>query len=150
MARRSRYLIPALGALLVLAGIAAHFLTAPERILEAVRIVDEDNRPVVEIDFAVPVRQEGVIPETGVGALVQVKLRTPVIAGGERNEYLGRASLIGGDRRVPLTDVAYEAQVPGGPLLTLRFERPVRFHLDERDGRTRLRLVIEEAPPGAG
>ncbi len=149
MAERSRYLIPALGALLVLAGAAAHFLTAPERILEGVHIRDEGGRPLVEIHFTVPVRQEGVIPESGMGALVQVKLRTPLVAAAHHDEYLGRAGIVGGDRRVPLTDVAYEARVPGGPLLTLRFERPVRFRLGDRDDRTRLRLLIEEAPADA-
>ncbi len=150
MAALQRYLVPTLAVLLILAGLAAHYLTAPERILEAVRVVEEDGRTVVEVDFAVPVRQEGVLPESGHGALVQIKLRTVALAGGERNEYLGRGALAGSSRRVPLTDVAYEAQVPGGPLLTLRFERPVHFRLDQRDGRKTLRLLVQGAAEGEG
>ena len=139
-----RYWVPVIAVLLILAGVVTHFFTAPERVLEAVRVVEEGGYAVVEVDFTVPVRQEGVLPEQGPSALVQIKLRTVALAGDDRNEYLGRGALSGVSRRVPLTDVAYEAQVPGGPLLTLRFERPVHFRLDPADGRNRLRFIVED------
>ncbi len=143
-----RYWVPIAAVALILAGILSHFFTVPDRLLEAVRIIEEEGRAVVEVDFTVPVRQEGLLPERGPSALIQIKLRTVTLGEGERNEYLGRGALSGVNRRVPLTDVAYEAQVPGGPLLTLRFERPVHFRLEPAADRERLRLVIEEPAVG--
>ncbi|GEM_PF-5237644 len=145
-----RYGVPIAAVVLILAGILSHFFTVPDRLLEAVRIIEEEGQAVVEVDFTVPVRQEGLLPEQGPSTLVQIKLRTVALAGNDRNEYLGRGALRGVSRRVPLTDVAYEAQVPGGPLLTLRFERPVHFRLDPADGRKRLRLIVEEPAIGEG
>jgi len=108
--------------------------TAPDKVLEDVLVFDEGNRVVLQVKFAVGVRYENHFP-TGRTDFVQIKLREVSFGGSKKNEYIGGESILPGFvEKVPILDVAYEPNVPGGPFLSLRFKEPVTVQVTEDAG----------------
>ena len=106
-------------------------LRSPDRILHDVLVEEEAGELVLQVKFNIPVRYEDHMPASR-GNLVQIKVRPVSFSDTVKNEYLGSESILPGFMaKVPITDVAYEGDVPGGPLLTLRFSQPVTFQISE-------------------
>lgn len=106
-------------------------LRAPDHILDDVLVEEEGGKLVLQIKFNIPIRYEDHMPARH-GNLVQIKVRPVSFSDTVKNEYLGSESILPGFMaKVPITDVAYEGDVPGGPLLTLRFSQPVTYEISE-------------------
>lgn len=106
-------------------------LRPPGQVLDDILVFGEGSRAVIQVRFSIPVRYENHVPEKE-GEVLQIKVRTVSISGGDTREYRGRESLLRGfAEQVPLIDVAYEGDVPGGPFLTLRFSKPVKYQVRE-------------------
>lgn len=104
---------------------------APDRILQDVFVYDEGNRSILQVKFNVPVRYESHIPESR-GRVLNIKLRVVAFSGTERNDYIDESTIVPGFmEKVPVTDIAYEGDVPGGPMLSVRFSEPVQFSIAE-------------------
>ena len=122
-------LVGTIAVLAILSGL--QMLRAPDRILEDVLVSDEKDHLQLQIKFGMPVRYEDHFP-AGNGSLVQVKVRPVSLTDTAKNEYLGSESILPGFMAlVPVTDIAYEGNVPGGPFLTVRFREPVSFKISE-------------------
>ena len=105
-------------------------LRTPDRAMEDLLVFEEGDRIVLQVKFGVPVRYESHYPPSE-GDFVQVKLRTVSLGTGD-NEYIGRESMLRGfAEQIPVTDVAFEPKVPGGPLLSLRFSDSTRYEVAE-------------------
>lgn len=118
------------GAIIAVA-LGLQFATAPDEIIDDILVFEQGDSVVIQTRFAVPVRYENHFPE-GEGEVLQVKVRTVTLTGGDKNQYIGRGALLRGfAEQVPLTDVAYEGGVPGGPFVTYRFSRPVHYGITE-------------------
>ena len=106
-------------------------VTAPDEVIDDILVFEEGDAVVIQTKFAIPVRYENHFPE-GQGKVLQVKVRTVSLTGGDQNQYIGRGALLRGfAERVPLMDVAYEGGVPGGPFVTFRFKRAVHYTIAE-------------------
>ena len=106
-------------------------LQTPDQVFDEIRAFREGDSAVIQVRFSMAVRYQNHFPE-GQGDMLQIKLRPVALGAGEQNERLGLDRLAAGlAEPVPLTDVAYEGNVPGGPFLTLRFSRPVHFDVRE-------------------
>ena len=118
--------------LLVFSGLyVIQMLQAPDRILQDVFVYDEGNRSVLQVKFSVPVRYESHVPEKR-GRVLNIKLRVVAFSGADRNDYIDESTIVPGFmEKVPVTDIAYEGDVPGGPLLSIRFSEPVSFKIAE-------------------
>jgi hypothetical protein len=106
-------------------------IQAPKQVLKDVLIFEEGNKAVLKVEFNVPVRYENHFPE-GVSDFIQVKIRAVSLGGIEKNEYVNEDIILSGwCEMIPITDIAYEGAVPGGPLLSFRFSEPVSFRISE-------------------
>lgn len=123
--------------------LSIQFFRTPDRIIEDLLVFKEGNAVLIQVKFAVPVRYENHFPE-GKSDLLQVKVRA--IGAGETREYVGREALLRGfAEQVPLTDVAFEADVPGGPFLTLRFSEAVPYQVSEDVAKKSILIRVPEA-----
>ena len=106
-------------------------LRAPDKILHDILVEEDGGKLMLQVKFNIPIRYEDHMPAS-FGNLVQIKVRPVSFSDTVKNEYLGSESILPGFMaKVPITDVAYEGDVPGGPLLTLRFSQPVSFVISE-------------------
>lgn len=105
--------------------------TLPEKVLDDVVVFDEGTQVVLQVKFAVGVRYESHFP-TGRTDFLQIKLREVSFGGTKKNEYIGGESILPGfAEKVPVLDIAYEPNVPGGPFLSVRFKEPVSVQVSE-------------------
>ncbi|MDH5547202.1 MAG: hypothetical protein OEZ43_16565 [Gammaproteobacteria bacterium] len=106
-------------------------MQTPSNILADVLVAEHRGSLELQIKFNIPVRYEDHTPKNS-GHIVQIKVRPVSFSDTGKNEYLGSETILPGfAAQVPITDVAYEGAVPGGPLLTLRFSKPVTFTVTE-------------------
>ncbi len=104
----------------------------PNKVLEDVVVFDEGSQVVLQVKFAVGVRYESHFPTSGRTDFLQIKLREVSFGGTKKNEYIGGESILPGfAEKVPVSDIAYEPNVPGGPFLSLRFKEPVTVQVNE-------------------
>jgi len=106
-------------------------LQAPDTILDDVIVQEEGGMYVLQVKTNVPVRYENHYPQ-GPSEFVQIKVRAVSFVGANTNEYMGAESILPGFiEQVPVMDVAFEGNVPGGPYLSLRFKEPIRYQVKE-------------------
>ncbi len=106
-------------------------IQAPDTILDDVIVHEEGSLLVLKVKTNVPIRYEDHFP-VGPSDFVQIKVRPISLLGVDKNEYMGSDSILPGFiEQVPIMDVAYEGDVPGGPFLSLRFEEPIRYQVKE-------------------
>jgi len=103
----------------------------PSQVIESVDIFNEDENIVVQIDFAVPVRYENHFPEKK-GEMLQVKCRLVSLSAVDRKEIYSienlRPELV---KQISLVNITYEGGVPGGPFITLLFNKAVEYEVRE-------------------
>ena len=121
-----------IAAIIVFSGLYLFQLAqTPDRILQDVYVYDEGDRSILQVKFNVPIRYESHLPEKQ-GRVINIKLRVVTLSGADRNDYIDKNSIVPGFmEKVPVTDIAYEGDVPGGPLLSIRFSEPVQFTIAE-------------------
>ena len=120
-------------------------MRSPDRILNDILVEEEGGRLVLQVKFNIPIRYEAHMPQRR-GSLVQIKVRPVSFSDTAKNEYLGSESILPGFMaKVPITDVAYEGDVPGGPILTLRFSQPVSYEIKENEDFSSIILHLSAA-----
>lgn len=103
----------------------------PDSILQDVLVYEEGKHNVLQIKLNIPVRYENHFP-TNKTDFVQIKLRAVSLSGVEKNEYVGSEAILPGFlEQVPVSDIAYEGDVPNGPFISVRFREPVVFQVKE-------------------
>ena len=117
--------------LLVVFVYAYPVIFGPSQVIESVDIFTEDENVVVQIDFSVPVRYENHFPET-TGEMLQLKCRLVSLAKIDRKEIISidtlRPELV---KQISLVNITFEGGVPGGPYVTLLFNKPVEYEVRE-------------------
>jgi len=134
-----RFLVVAATVVALSVGPAAR---AQARMLEGVEAETLDGGTAVRIEFSAPLQYVTHTPPRR-GNVVQIQLR-PVSPGSLTQDLSGNESI--GWRSsgsLPLPEVSYDGEAPGGPQLTLRFAVPVRFRVEPAADLRRLAVVVE-------
>jgi hypothetical protein len=106
----------------------------PDSLISDVLLTKDKNSRNLQLDFASPVRHIGHFPENE-GDILQIKLRAISFHDFPENisilkKYLQSAKAIDYN----IEDIRYEGNVPGGPLVIIKFTQPVTFQINEGDG----------------
>ena len=115
------------------------------KLIDDALLVREPEQKFLQLEFSAPVRLVGNYPEE-TGDILQVKLR--VIGLGRFDENFSVLDkFVGAEegKEVFMTDMQYEGNVPGGPFLVLKFDRPVHWKIIEGDGLLGMNIVIKKA-----
>ncbi len=117
--------------------------TSTDQVIEDVVMFTDDNKAVVQVHFSGPIRYEDHFPE-GNSNFLQVKLRMVALNQSRKREVVAQEKLKTDIvQRTSLVNISYEGNVPGGPLLTFLFTRPVDFSVRTSDS---LDSIIVEIP----
>jgi hypothetical protein len=97
------------------------------RIISDVTVTDKVDRIELGVEFTFPVRYMGHFPED-YGDTIEIQLKAVVVSEVDAG-LLPRSESIRLPEAgsVPLLDISYEGDLPGGPYLTVRFHDPVAF-----------------------
>jgi len=118
----------------------------PERkLIDDAVLIREEGKKSIQIDFSAPVRIVGVFPEKA-GDIVQIKLR--VIALGAFDENLSILEKFVGEeegKEIHVTHMRYEGNVPGGPFVVMKFNKPVQWKVTEGDSLRGMNIEINES-----
>lgn len=117
---------------------------ADRKLVEDVVLVREAEQKFLQLAFSAPVRLVGRYPETQ-GDILQVKLR--VIALGDFAENLSLLEPFVGveeGKEIHMTQMYYEGDVPGGPFLVMKFDRPMQWEITEGDGLRGMSIIIKD------
>jgi len=116
---------------------------AERELIDDVLLVREADQKFLQLSFAAPVRVVGNYPKA-TGDILQVKLR--VIAIGQFAENISLMEEIGMEegKEIHMTNMYYEGDVPGGPFLVMKFDRPVKWEVTEGDGLLGMYIFIKE------
>ncbi len=133
-----------------LACFAQFVLAAEGDVLQGIQVLEKEDRIDLQIDFSIPLQYMRHFPPTS-GDILQIQLRADVEAPApppekadgdttppdqKAEQPLPEASRAAAKREsllppatdlVPLVNVNYEGEVPGGPFLTLRFKYGVEY-----------------------
>ena len=114
------------------------------KLIEDVVLVREADQKFLQLAFTAPVRLVGNYPKQ-TGDILQVKLR--VIGIGRFDENFSLLEKIGVEegKEIHMSKMYYEGDVPGGPFLVMKFDRPVQWEITEGDGLLGMYIFIKEA-----
>lgn len=114
-----------------------------ENVIEDVVMFTDNDKAVVQVQFSSPLRYENHYPETG-GQFLQVKFRlvTPIQPSIRQtvSQEKMKTDVV---NLTSLANISYEGNVPGGPLLTMLFTRPVEYDVSVSED---LESIIVEIP----
>ncbi len=130
--------------LLIVIGImySMELLHAPSQVLEDVVVFEEKGRTVLQVRFSTPVRYENHFPANK-SDFLQIKVRTVALLGTGDNEYLSSDNILPGFlEKVPVAEVAFEGDVPGGPFVSLRFREPLRYQVAEDPSLRGINIIV--------
>lgn len=97
------------------------------RIISNVTVSEQADRTVLAVEFTFPVRYVRHFPED-YGETVEIQLKEVMVSAIDADLLQRRESYPLQDiDNVPLLDISYEGDLPGGPYLTVRFYKPVAF-----------------------
>ena len=116
----------------------------PNRTLvEGAVLIREEEGKILHLDFSAPVRIVGSFPETS-GDIAQIKLRTIAIDDFSENlSLLEKFVGIEEGKEIHMTHMRYEGNVPGGPFIIMKFNKPVQWILTEGDGLLGMNIVVK-------
>ncbi len=115
------------------------------KLVDDVVLVREAEQKFLQLEFSAPVRLVGTYPESS-GDILQIKLS--VIAIGQFAENLSLLEQFVGieeGKEIHMTHMQYEGDVPGGPFLVMKFDRPMHWIISEGDSLQSLSIVIKES-----
>lgn len=132
---------------LVLSGYAMGVVSfdADRKLIDDVVLVREAEQKFLQLDFSAPVRLVGSYPQ-GAGEILQVKLR--VIALGRFDENVSLLeNFVGTEegKEIHMSHMYYEGNVPGGPFLVMKFDRPMQWHIVEGEGLLGMNIILKQA-----
>ena len=97
----------------------------------------------VDVAFSLPVRYLRHFPPEE-GETLQIRLGPLAVSDVDAGLLHGRESArIPRDLALPLLDLSYEGDLPGGPYLTLRFTEPMRFTVQQGVDFRSLTITVE-------
>lgn len=106
----------------------------PGTLIAEVALTKDRETSNLQVNFANPVRHIGHFPDNE-GDILQIKLRAISFHEFNENYSLMNTFLQTHEAKDHhIADIRYEGNVPGGPFLTVKFTRPVTYHVSEGDG----------------
>ena len=129
---------------LTFAYIMGVFSFDPDRALvDGAVLIREEEGKILHLDFSAPVRIAGSFPES-TGDIVQIKLSVIAVDGFRENvSLLEKFVGIEEGKELHITHMQYEGNVPGGPFIVMKFNKPVQWTLTEGDGLLGMNIVIK-------
>lgn len=120
---------------------------AAGQVIDKVQVRQQNGCYLIAVRFASPMQYLSHFPpESGDDLRIRIEPVLPVI--GDEQALQGRASIHPrGADGLPLDDVLYEGDQPGGPFLTLQFSHAVTFLV--RQGDDFRSILIQVRPPDA-
>ncbi|MCG6968881.1 MAG: hypothetical protein LJE85_03850 [Gammaproteobacteria bacterium] len=121
--------------------------TAAEVILKDINIAARDEDTSINIDLGAPLEYVKHFPQS-FGEIIQIQLKLAA----DRGRDIHKEVRQGNELKAPagmeqlLIYVTYEEGVPGGPYLTLRFVKPVRFRVESQTDPTHLSITVFGEP----
>jgi len=117
--------------------------TSTDQVIEDVVMFTDNDKAIVQVHFTGPIRYEDHFP-SGNSNFLQVKLRMVSLSQPKIRQVVSQEKLkTDVVQRTSLANISYEGDVPGGPLLTFLFTRPVDFAVKTSDS---LDSIIVEIP----
>jgi len=150
---RGSRVFPAVAALLLLlVGLALVWQTMAQpargRIITQVDVSEQADRTEFAIDFSFPVRYIRHFPED-YGETIEVQLKPVMVSDVDAELLQQRESIrLPEAGTVPLLDISYEGDLPGGPYLTMRFHAPVAFAVRQGGDFRSLVITVFNNTPG--
>lgn len=103
----------------------------PEHVLEDISVEEQRDMLVLHIRTRIPLRYENHFPE-GPSDFVQIKVRAVSFSGADGSDFLDSSTILPGFLElIPVSNIAYEGNVAGGPFISIRFTRPVNYQVKE-------------------
>jgi len=97
------------------------------RIIAGLSVAEMVDGAELQVEFTFPIRYLHHFPED-YGDTLQIRLKALAISEVDAELLRQRESVrLPESGSVPLLDVSYEGDLPGGPYLTIRFQKPVAF-----------------------
>jgi hypothetical protein len=129
---------------LTFAYIMGVFSFDPDRALvDGAVLIREEEGKVLHVEFSAPVRIAGSFPES-TGDIVQIKLSAIAVDGFRENlSLLEKFVGIEEGKELHITHMRYEGNVPGGPFIIMKFDKPVQWTLTESDGLLGMNITIK-------
>lgn len=119
------------------------------RIISDVALSEQADTSEIRIEFSFPVRYVRHFP-TDIGDTIQIQLRPVAVSNIDAGQVNGRESArlpAGSD--IPLLDISYEGDLPGGPYLTVRFYQDVAFSIQQGVDFRSLTIIVHNASADA-
>lgn len=116
---------------------------AADAVLKDVKISTKENDTVIDVHLGMPLSYVKHFPQS-FGEIIQVQLKLDKQVKRELHKEVRQGSDITLPAGVKplLIYVTYEEGVPGGPYLTLRFKKPIRFRVADQADPSLLSIVI--------
>jgi len=103
------------------------------RIISNVEMNEIADGTSLHIEFTLPVRYKSHFPRD-FGDTVQISLQAVAVSAVDQDFLQQRESFnLSNSAGIPLLDITYEGDLPGGPYLTIRFTEPVAFSVRQGD-----------------
>lgn len=114
-----------------------------DKVLDEVSVVRSDGTLYVEVLFSFPLRYRSHFPEQRAQEL-RVRLQPVRVPASDLDAVPRRESVIPQYADVvSLEEVIYEGDIEGGPYLTVRFTRPVRYQVIPGSDYRSMRIVVQ-------
>ena len=116
----------------------------PDRVLvDGAVLIREEEGKILHVEFSAPVRITGSFPES-TGDIVQIKLSAIAVDGFRENlSLLEKFVGVEEGKELHITHMRYEGNVPGGPFIIMKFDKPVQWTLTESDGLLGMNITIK-------
>lgn len=112
------------------------------KLIDDAVLVREAEKKILLLEFSAPVRVVGSYPES-TGSIVQIKLGVIAFGAFDKNfSLLERFVGVEEGKEVHMTHMQYEGNVPGGPFLVMKFDRPMHWKVSEGEGLRGLNIEI--------
>ncbi|KPJ91359.1 MAG: hypothetical protein AMJ53_11850 [Gammaproteobacteria bacterium SG8_11] len=122
-------------------------VTAAEVILKEINISAREEDTKINIDLGTPLEYVKHFPQS-FGEIIQIQLKLTT----DRSREIHKEVRQGSELKTPagteplLIYVTYEEGVPGGPYLTFRFVKPLRFRVEAQTSPTQLSITVFGEP----
>ncbi|RMF22002.1 MAG: hypothetical protein D6760_08350, partial [Deltaproteobacteria bacterium] len=119
-------------------------------VLEDVQIGEVDGSVAIDVSFSFPIRYVKHFPIDR-GDEIRIELDPIAVSKVDQEAIFGRESLtsFAYDDRAPIERVIYEGDVEPRPFLTIEFEHPVVFRVEQGEDFRSLRVIIPGPSAGA-
>ena len=101
------------------------------RILTNAQVFEEEGCFFLRVQFSVPVRYTSHFPEAA-GDQIRIMVNPFALTNDDQAARLSREAVRPPyDVDVPVTDISYEGDSPGGPVLLVQFRRPLSYSVGQ-------------------